>query len=89
LTGYNGTVFGALSILDLEKLSLGIANVITAVHTFDTGGAPFAIGASSLGQLVVGLNAEKVGGSNLAALTNASNLSSGTLPSGRLTGTYA
>jgi len=88
LTGYNGTVFGALSILDLEKLSLGIANVIVAVHTFDTGGAPFAIGASSLNQLVAGLNAERVGGSNLAALTNASNLSAGTLPTARLTGTY-
>lgn len=89
LTGFSGTLFNALAAIDLGKLSLSIANVLTAVHTFDTGAAPFAIGSTSAGQLVTGLNAEKVGGANLASLRDATNLSAGTLSVDRLTGTYA
>ena len=50
--------------------------------------APFAIGDGSAGIVVVGLNAEKLGGYQPGDFFNASNLASGTVPSGRLSGTY-
>ena len=86
LSSFNDSLFNALAAIDLGKLSISIANVLTAVHQFNTGAAPFAIGASSAGQLVVGLNAETIGGAGLVSLRDASNLNTGLLAPERLFG---
>lgn len=70
----SAAAFAQLSHADLDAASLvtgnphsqylrkGTADTIGAIHTFDTGGAPFVIGATSAGELVAGLNANQLQG---------------------------
>lgn len=79
----------ALEQLDSTKVSKSSAATITVGHTFNTGGAPFILGGGSIGSLVTGLNADLLDGQEGSYYRNASNLNAGTVPSARLTGTYA
>jgi hypothetical protein len=70
----SAAAFARLSHADLDATSLvtgnphsqylrkATADTIGAIHTFDTGGAPFIIGATSAGELVAGLNANQLQG---------------------------
>lgn len=70
----SAAAFAQLSHADLDAASLVTGNphsqylrkatsdTIGAIHTFDTGGAPFVIGATSAGELVAGLNANQLQG---------------------------
>ena len=60
LDGVTSGIQGQLN----DKVSISTADTITAVHTFNPGtaGAPFTLGANATGQLVDGLNADKLDG---------------------------
>jgi hypothetical protein len=55
----------------------GTGRTISAIHQFNTSGAPFSIGGTSVGQLVVGLNAQKLNSQLGSFYQNAANLISG------------
>ncbi|NBQ68323.1 MAG: hypothetical protein EBU46_05615, partial [Nitrosomonadaceae bacterium] len=66
-----------------------INRTITALHTFNaTGGVPFIVGSNARGSIVTGLNADLLDGQHGAFYQNAANLSSGIIPTARLSGTY-
>jgi hypothetical protein len=69
---------------------LDVAQVFTEIPAFNGGtsgvSAPFSVDST---YLVTNLNAELLGGQAGSYYTNADNMASGTLPSGRLSGTYA
>lgn len=85
--GRTGTVSAANGDYDSYYVSLSAAQTIVAVHTFDpaVAGAPFLLGANATGQLVTGLNADKLDGSDASAFAAASHnhaasaITSGTL----------
>ena len=80
----------ALTEVAERAVLVDTGGTITGPVTFNTGStAPFSVGSGSASYVVNNLNAQYVGGANLASLQNASNLSSGTLNSARLSGTYA
>jgi len=64
LTGLTGTDHHT------QYVHISTARTIAAVHTFNpaVAGAPFLLGANASGQLVTGLNAERLGGQTLANL---------------------
>lgn len=72
--GRTGTVTAADGDYDSFYLSLDTAQTVVAVHTFNptVAGAPFALGANATGQLVTGLNADKLDGSDASAFAAAS-----------------
>lgn len=72
-----------------QYVALAAARTITAVHTFSPGSAsaPFILGTNALGQLVTGLNAERLNGQLAAFYTNATNITAGTLPAAQLPAT--
>jgi len=59
---------------DATYVKIASANTITAVHTFNPGtaGAPFILGANASGQLVTGLNADKVDGYDASSFATSS-----------------
>lgn len=87
-------VQAAIEELETAAVTIDGTRTVTGLVTFDAvdglgaATAPFIVGVGSAGKLVTGLNAEKVGGKTLTEITNAGNLSSGTIPFARLTGNY-
>lgn len=85
--GRTGTVSAANGDYDSYYVSLSAAQTVVAVHTFNpaVAGAPFLLGANATGQLVTGLNADKLDGSDASAFAAASHnhaasaITSGTL----------
>lgn len=88
ITGSGATVNNHSSLTGLanddhlQYTHISSARTITAQHTFSPGTAipPFVLSANAQGQLVTGLNADKVDGYDASSLLNASNLASGTVP---------
>jgi hypothetical protein len=66
----------------------GVKSVSEAITFNVPSAAPFLVGAGSTGQLVTGLNADLLDGQHGAYYRDAGNLNAGTVPSGRLSGTY-
>ena len=83
---------GGLTVGDPHTQYLNISgsrvSTITTAPIFSTSGAPFTLSGSSIGYLVTGLNAEQLNGHPYSDFTSATYLTSGTLPTGRLSGTY-
>ena len=62
----HGNMVGLSDDDHLQYVHISNPRTITAAHTFNNSGAPFILGPNSSGQLVVGLNSEKLGGKTLA-----------------------
>ena len=66
----HGNLAGLLEDDHTQYVHISNPRTITGVHTFNPAstGAPFTIGPNAAGQLVSGLNAEKVGGKTLSEI---------------------
>ena len=58
----HGNMVGLLDDDHTQYIHISNPRTITAAHTFNNSGPAFLLGANAVDQLIVGLNAEKVGG---------------------------
>jgi len=80
--GYDASAFASASHNhDSTYIRKATADTITAVHTFNpsSAGAPFTLGTNAQGQLVAGLNADKVDGYDVGNSSGQVPVSNGTL----------
>jgi hypothetical protein len=62
----HGNLVGLNDDDHVQYVHISNPRTITASHTFNNPGAPFILGPNSSGQLVIGLNSEKLGGKTLS-----------------------
>jgi hypothetical protein len=62
----HGNLVGLNDDDHIQYIHISNPRTITAAHTFNNTGAPFVLGPNSSGQLVIGLNSEKLGGKTLS-----------------------